>query len=227
MSLKPGLRMKELMKATGLPKSTILFYLEQGLLPKPVKTSRNMAYYPPESIGRLQFIKTLQTCHRLPLQTIKTLIHLMDQGQDPEPMANMLELIFGKQDDKKINREEFLTATGLSEKVVQEMLDTGYLLPLQEGRFDQQDVTMGMIMAEAMKHGIQPQDMAPFPKLAMQVVAHELTLHERVIKGLPLDQKIARSIEMLHAARTGRNYVIERTFQKRVLSDQDDKWLKP
>lgn len=52
MSSKPGLRMKELMEATGLPKSTILFYLEQGLLPKPVKTSRNMAYYPPECMER-------------------------------------------------------------------------------------------------------------------------------------------------------------------------------
>jgi DNA-binding transcriptional MerR regulator len=219
--------MKELMEATGLPKSTILFYLEQGLLPKPVKTSRNMAYYPPECIERLQFIKTVQNSHRLPLEKIKTLINLRDRGQDPEPMANMLALVFGEQDDNQMDREEFLKAAGLNEKVVQEMLDTGLLLPLQENRFDQQDLIMGIMMAEALKHGIQPQDMAPFPKLAMQVVAHEMALHDRVVKNLPLDQKIARSIEMLHMARTGRNYVIERTFQKRVILDPDDEWLKP
>ena len=38
-----GLRMKQLMEATGLPKSTLLYYVEQGLLPPPVKTSPNMA----------------------------------------------------------------------------------------------------------------------------------------------------------------------------------------
>ncbi len=31
---KPGLRMKELVEASGVPKSTILYYLQQGLLPE-------------------------------------------------------------------------------------------------------------------------------------------------------------------------------------------------
>jgi DNA-binding transcriptional MerR regulator len=68
MPPKPGLRKKEQIEATGLRKSAILFYLEQGLLPKPVKTSRTMAYDPPECSGRLQFIKTLQNSHHLPLR---------------------------------------------------------------------------------------------------------------------------------------------------------------
>jgi predicted DNA-binding transcriptional regulator AlpA len=38
-----GLRMRELVAATGVAKSTILHYLNEGLLPAPVKTSRNMA----------------------------------------------------------------------------------------------------------------------------------------------------------------------------------------
>ena len=38
------MRMNQLMVATGLPKSTLLYYVELGLLPRPVKTSPNMAY---------------------------------------------------------------------------------------------------------------------------------------------------------------------------------------
>ncbi len=34
-----------------LPKSTILFYAGQGLLPAPKKTSRNMAYYDVDDVG--------------------------------------------------------------------------------------------------------------------------------------------------------------------------------
>ena len=55
-----GLRMKELMEATGLPKSTILYYVAQGLLPEPVRTGRNMAYYDAASVERAKLIKKVQ-----------------------------------------------------------------------------------------------------------------------------------------------------------------------
>ena len=52
--------MKELVQATGLPKSTILHYLNQGLLSQPVKTSPNMAYYDPSCVQRVAMIKEMQ-----------------------------------------------------------------------------------------------------------------------------------------------------------------------
>ena len=45
--------------ATGVPKSTILHYLKEGLLPKPYKTCWNMAYYLPACVERITFIKML------------------------------------------------------------------------------------------------------------------------------------------------------------------------
>ena len=51
------LKMKQLADATGVAKSTILLYVKRGLLPKPVKTSPNMAYYDPICIQRIAFIK--------------------------------------------------------------------------------------------------------------------------------------------------------------------------
>ena len=37
------LKIGELVKRTGVQKETIHFYINQGLLPRPLKTSRNMA----------------------------------------------------------------------------------------------------------------------------------------------------------------------------------------
>ena len=51
------LRMRELAEASGVPAPTIKHYLREGLLPEPVKTSRNMAYYPPEFVDRIKLIK--------------------------------------------------------------------------------------------------------------------------------------------------------------------------
>jgi DNA-binding transcriptional MerR regulator len=81
------LRMRELAAASGVPAPTIKHYLREGLLPEPVKTSRNMAYYPPEFVDRIKLIKRLQEERFLPLKAIKNVL-----DEDPERAKAMLEL---------------------------------------------------------------------------------------------------------------------------------------
>ncbi len=81
------LRMGELAEASGVPAPTIKHYLREGLLPEPVKTSRNMAYYPPEFVDRIKLIKRLQEERFLPLKAIKTVL-----DEDPERAEAMLAL---------------------------------------------------------------------------------------------------------------------------------------
>jgi DNA-binding transcriptional MerR regulator len=68
------LKMSELAEASGVSTSTIKHYLREGLLPEPVKTSRNMAYYPPEYVERIRLIKRLQGERFMPLRLIKALL---------------------------------------------------------------------------------------------------------------------------------------------------------
>lgn len=81
------LRVGELAEASGVPVPTIKHYLREGLLPEPVKTSRNMAYYPPEFVDRIRLIKRLQEERFMPLKAIKG---VLDEG--PERATAMLEL---------------------------------------------------------------------------------------------------------------------------------------
>ena len=74
------LRMGELAEASGVSAATIKHYLREGLLPEPVKTSRNMAYYPAEFVERIRLIKQLQEERYMPLKVIKDLLE-----EDPEP----------------------------------------------------------------------------------------------------------------------------------------------
>ena len=68
------LRMRELAEAAGVPAGTIKHYLREGLLPEPVKTSRNMAWYPREFVERVQLIKQLQEERFLPLKVIREVL---------------------------------------------------------------------------------------------------------------------------------------------------------
>ena len=81
------LRMRELAEASGVPAPTIKHYLREGLLPEPVKTSRNMAYYPPEFVDRIKLIKQLQEERFMPLRAIKSVL-----DEDPERARALVEL---------------------------------------------------------------------------------------------------------------------------------------
>ena len=81
------LRIGELAEASGVPVPTIKHYLREGLLPEPVKTSRNMAYYPPEFVDRIRLIKQLQEERYMPLKAIKS---VLDEG--PERARALVEL---------------------------------------------------------------------------------------------------------------------------------------
>ncbi|MGZ4270746.1 MAG: MerR family transcriptional regulator [Solirubrobacteraceae bacterium] len=84
------LKMSELAERSGISAGTIKHYLREGLLGDGadiVRTSRNMAYYPPEYVDRLRLIKRLQEDRFMPLRVIKG---MMDA--DPERAAALVEL---------------------------------------------------------------------------------------------------------------------------------------
>jgi DNA-binding transcriptional MerR regulator len=81
------LRMGELAAASGVPAATIKHYLREGLLPEPMKTSRNMAYYPREFVDRIRLIKQLQEERFMPLRVIREVL----EG-DPERARALVEL---------------------------------------------------------------------------------------------------------------------------------------
>jgi DNA-binding transcriptional MerR regulator len=86
------LRMRELAEATGVSAGTIKHYLREGLLPEPVKTSRNMAYYPREFVDRVKLIKQLQEERFLPLKVIKEVLEDGRGEQSPERLRALIEL---------------------------------------------------------------------------------------------------------------------------------------
>ncbi len=75
---KKMLRIGQLAKKTGVSTATVKHYLKEGLLPQPVKTSPNMAYYDGACVDRINLIKRIQKEKFLPLDVIK---RLLDSGE--------------------------------------------------------------------------------------------------------------------------------------------------
>jgi len=210
------LKMKELVEATKVPKSTILLYVNQGLLPKPVKTSPNMAYYDPVCKGRIAFIKQVQASHRLPLAAIKGLIREMEKGRDIDLMLELQSQVFGSS-EKRLGEKEFCKATGLTKVQLHTLQALEILIPLEEDLYNDQDKAMGILLKNSMDFGMAPEDLSFYPLIAKQMVTMELKLREKYTKDLKFEENATLTLELTRMARGIRSYVIDRTMQKRLI----------
>ena len=77
--------MRDLVRESGLPRETIHFYKQQGLLPAPVQSGRNTALYTQAHVDRLLRIRELQERHFLPLKAIRAVLDdTADESFTPE-----------------------------------------------------------------------------------------------------------------------------------------------
>ncbi|MEZ4299430.1 MAG: MerR family transcriptional regulator [Polyangiaceae bacterium] len=89
-----GMRMAELALRSGVARETIHFYLREGLLPRPRKAGRTVAYYDEEHLSRLKLIRTLREEKYLPLAVIRKLLDSPAAAErDVDTLASVLHLV--------------------------------------------------------------------------------------------------------------------------------------
>jgi DNA-binding transcriptional MerR regulator len=128
------LKMGELAEASGVSAGTIKHYLREGLLPEPVRTSRNMAYYPPEFVERIRLIKQLQEERFMPLKLIKSVLE-----EDPDRARALVELedrildraLQGEQ--KRVSAAELRRRYDVPQEVLDRLAELEVLTPSGRG----------------------------------------------------------------------------------------------
>lgn len=221
---EPYLKMKALVAATGMTKATLLHYVNQGLLPAPVRTSPNMAYYPPLTVARAQFVRQVQQQHRLPLAAIKGLVRALDQGREVAPLVELQAALFGRESDRRLSRTRFSRKTGLSTAQIDDLCRRQLLIPLENDHFDDQDLALGKLLAKGLALGIDPESLSFYPRLASEMVDHEIALRNRHTDDMGFEQDAGVTLELTRMARGLRAYVIDRIMQRELIRFQG---LKP
>jgi len=214
----PYHKMKDLVVATGIPKSTILLYVNKGLLPQPLRPVSNVAYYHPDCVPRIAFIRRIQSSHRLPLAAIKGLLKEMDRGKDVNALLDLQTLLFAGGNDKRLDTRDLIIKTGLSVNQVEALINARLLVPLEDGRFNREDVAIGKLLKTGLQLGLQIEELTFYPRLADQIVENELGLRLRHTRDLAFDEDAVRTLEMTHVARGLRAYIIDRVMQRRLIA---------
>ena len=146
---RPGagrlLKMSELAERSGVSPGTIRYYLREGLLGEGedvLRTSRNMAWYPPEYVERIVLIKRLQEERFMPLRVIRGALR-----EEPERVRALIELedrileraLASAEDHSRVSRKLVAERYGVPRVVLDRLAEIGVLTPNQRG-YDSDDL---------------------------------------------------------------------------------------
>lgn len=189
-SIKDHLRMKELTDKTGINKSTILHYIHLGLLPQPVRTAKNMAYYSRSCLHLLSVIRLLQREYHLPLQAIKAILDMLGPEPSIEEALHIYDAFYkpggwGANDQtiRTYSREEFLQVSGLTGEELSYLQEKRFLIPLEEDAYNADDLVVAQQAQAIKKYGIPLEEMASLPHLVAQLAGEAERFHLRVTEG--------------------------------------------
>jgi DNA-binding transcriptional MerR regulator len=140
------LKMSELAERSGVGAATIKHYLREGLLGDGsdiVRTSRNMAWYPPDYAERIALIKRLQEERFMPLRVIRDLV-----SEDPDRARRLIELedrileqaaIAGE--TSRVSKTRVRETYDVPANVLARLEEIGVLTPSSRG-YDRDDVAI-------------------------------------------------------------------------------------
>jgi DNA-binding transcriptional MerR regulator len=200
--------MKDLVAATGLPRTTIHYYLREGVLPSPTKISANSARYGAEHVERLSLIRALRSTDLGPysIDQIREILRMVDEGVDPVvasvTFASGLRTGADELAPPGDTAADLAAAAEVSEATVAALVDAGLLIAGPGGGFEAADVVAARSY-ERILHltDLEAGDLAPIGDLV-----HELARYEDTISRVA----VARSTGAKNAAR-GQD--LDRMFQ--------------
>jgi DNA-binding transcriptional MerR regulator len=183
------LKMSELAERSGVSAGTIKHYLREGLLGEGediVRTSRNMAYYPPEYVERIQLIKRLQEERFMPLRVIK---------------ERILERAVAQGEGDRVSAAEARRRYDVPRNVLDRLAEIGVLTPNARG-YDADDVKIVEAIARFRAGGYDEQlGFTVFDTLRYRAALEPLVVEEvrTLLERLAGEVEVERAVEIIAA----------------------------
>jgi DNA-binding transcriptional MerR regulator len=160
------MKIRELVKRTGVPKETIHFYIREGLLRKPRKSSVNSADYNENYVDQIQLIKDLRDNYYLPIPEIKKFVKDFKKQSPSDQAVSEFYSRFFRPADRLLAREvigieDFRQATGLGPKWLNKAEEWGVITPENRNGdvvYSPDDLAVGKLMVDMDHLGFGPKD---------------------------------------------------------------------
>ncbi|WP_373001838.1 MerR family transcriptional regulator [Sulfurimonas sp.] len=151
-------KISELVAHTDVPKSTILYYIREGLLPEAKKLKSNVHRYNEEHIELIKYIKYMKQEMGSSNEQIKTA--LQHKNQSLSSSFSMLAPLMQTLSDipagtKHYTKEEFLEHYGFEGALLDQLLEEGILMPLSSDDFTDKEASIIRLVEKFQEVGIE------------------------------------------------------------------------
>jgi len=148
---KGYLTIQEVCKKAGVTRATVHHYLRLGLIPKPIRTSKTMAFYPKDTVERIRYIRQLQEKRFLPLKKIKEILK-----RNPPDFLSLIDqdvLELKTRYEKGYSLKEIVELHQVEEEWIRELIRYGILSPEGE-EFSPEEERIVFYLAQMRKAGL-------------------------------------------------------------------------
>ena len=213
------MRIKKLSEESGVTKGTIKFYIKEGLIPRPIKTQHNMAYYNKQHIDAIRLVKELQSKRFLPLSIIKQIVGARKNNMTIEELETIFQMdgklflhLKERPKIKSVTAKKLSEWTGIPVKEIKELGDNHILDPIKKGDkifYDEDDIRIVELWAKARVIGLtknlgfDTNIVNIFREMIENLVAEEVRIViPRITGKIPPDKAVKMIEDALELANT-------------------------
>lgn len=178
------MKMNALVERTDTPKSTILYYIKEGLLPAPEKPKPNLHLYDDSAVELIGFIKYLQTHFGCSIDEIKILFGKkgFDFRKGFEVVLDTLDVIMGAAHQETVPAAELCQRFDVTPERLERYVDEGLLFK-RDGHFTQREAKMLGILREGERNGVDALLLRQYVEHARALAQLEVAFGQRVLEN--------------------------------------------
>ncbi len=179
-----AIKMAELMQGTGETRSTLLFYVKEGLLQEPSKPKPNLHLYADDSIDRVRLIKTLQNQLHYTITQIKQIFddNRFDFENGVDGLIQKLDLLTGVKEKQYKSMDEALEVYDLDKEMIESYIKEG-VLEFHKGCFSDSSWKMLQVLNDLRNCSKTPALLEAYLKSAKELAVLEYELGAELVEN--------------------------------------------
>jgi len=175
-------KISELVAKTDVPKSTILYYIREGLLPEAKKLKSNVHRYNDDHIELIKYIKYMKQEMGSSNEQIKTALENKNQSLSSSysmlaPLMQTLSAI--PSGALRYSKDEFIQYYGIDAKILDRLLHDGILIPIN-GEFTDKEASIIRLVEKFEDVGVEYAIIKEYVSHAKSLSKLELSIQKKL-----------------------------------------------
>ena len=151
-------KISELVAKTDVPKSTILYYIKEGLLPQAHKIKSNVHRYSNEHMELISYITYMKEQFGTTNEQLKDILQNKNQSFSTSssmitPLMNTLSAI--SLESEHYTKKEFIAAFNVNKELLERLLNDEILMPINDDDFTEKEASIMKLVGYFNEVGIE------------------------------------------------------------------------